>query len=75
MASCEKLNACPFFNDQLSDMPAVSGLLKDSYCLSDKTNCARYIVSSAKLAVPPDLFPNDVTRAREIIARGSARPK
>lgn len=50
-------------------MPSVSGLLKGSYCLSDKSNCARYIVSSAKIPVPPDLFPNDVTRARELVAK------
>ena len=67
MASCEKLKACLFFNDKLSNMPSVSGLLKETYCLGDKEECARYRVSSAGKAVPEDLFPNDTTRARKII--------
>lgn len=68
MASCEKLNNCPFFNDRLSNMPSVSGLLKDTYCLSEKDQCARYKVSAAGLPVPEDLFPNDLTRAKRILA-------
>jgi hypothetical protein len=69
MAECEKLSKCPFFNDRLQTMPAVSGLLKQTYCLGDKTECARYEVSSAGLPVPMDLFPNDVTRARKLLNR------
>ncbi len=68
MASCEKLQACPFFNDQLPNMPSVSGLLKETYCLGDKEACARYQVSSEKIAVPRDLFPSDNARANKIIA-------
>jgi hypothetical protein len=64
---CEKLSKCPFFNDQLNDMPAVSGLLKQTYCLGDKVACARYQVSCAGLAVPPDLFPNDMMRAKKLL--------
>ena len=67
MASCEKLKACLFFNDKLSNMPSVSGLLKDAYCLGDKEACARYQVSKAGKPVPQDLFPNDTTRARTIL--------
>ena len=59
MAECEKLTKCPFFNNQLQDMPAVSGLLKQMYCLGDKSQCARYKVSAAGCPVPPDLFPDD----------------
>jgi len=69
MAECEKLAKCPFFNNQLADMPAVSGLLKQSYCLGDKSECARYEVSAAGLAVPADLFPNDTARARKLLER------
>ncbi len=64
---CEKLHKCPFFNDQLGAMPAVTGLLKQTYCLGDKTECARYIVSSRGLQVPADLFPNDTNRARQLL--------
>ena len=67
MADCEKLSKCLFFNDQLANMPAVTGLLKHSYCLGDKTECARYQVARAGLAVPADLFPNDTLRARKLL--------
>lgn len=67
MAKCEKLSACPFFNDRLSNMPAVASLLKESYCLGEKEKCARYRVSIAGLQVPLDLFPNDIHRAEHLL--------
>ncbi len=67
MANCEKLSACAFFNDRLSNMPSVSGLLKQTYCLGDKTKCARYKVSNAGVSVPEDLFPNDLSRALRLL--------
>jgi len=66
---CEKLIKCAFFNNQLANMPAVSGLLKQTYCLGEKSQCARYLVSSAGLPVPPDLFPNDTTAARKLLKK------
>lgn len=66
---CEKLPSCPFFNGQLGDMPAVSGLLKQIYCLGDKSQCARYQVSQAGIAVPPDLFPDDTQRAGRLLRK------
>lgn len=69
VAECEKLLKCPFFNDQLNSMPAVSGLLKQTYCLGEKSQCARYVVSSAGLPVPSDLYPNDVARARKLLSK------
>lgn len=69
MADCEKLVKCPFFGDKMANMPAAAGLLKETYCRGDKTQCARYQVSSAGLAVPPDLFPNDCDRAQQILRR------
>lgn len=68
MADCEKLKACPFFNNQLANMPSVSNLLKETYCLGEQRQCARYQVSSAGKSVPSDLFPNDHGRARKILA-------
>ncbi len=67
MAECEKLSKCPFFNDRLGSMPAVSGLLKQMYCLGDKTACARYELSCAGLQVPLDLFPDDFSRAQRLL--------
>ena len=68
MAFCEKLNSCLFFTGQMANMPAVSDLMKESYCKGDRTRCARYQVSVAGLTVPSDLFPNDVERARQLIS-------
>jgi len=66
---CEKLSKCPFFNNQLTNMPAVAGLLKQTYCLGDKTSCARYQVSMAGVPVPTDLFPNDIGRIAHILKK------
>jgi hypothetical protein len=66
---CEKLSKCPFFSDRLPNMPAVAGLLKQTYCLGDKVSCARYQVSMAGVPVPPDLFPNEVGRIAQILKK------
>ena len=67
MADCEKLKKCPFFTGQMADMPSVADLMKKTYCLGDKTQCARYRVASAGIVVPADLFPHDIERARDIL--------
>ncbi len=69
MANCEKLEKCAFFTDQMVNMPAVSALLKKTYCLGDKTQCARYRVATAGLQAPNDLLPNDIDRALQIVAK------
>ncbi len=75
MAECERFKACPFFNDQLAYMPQTAHAMKQKYCYGDKTQCARYLVVIEGIAVPGNLFPNQVERAREIIcdARNPAR--
>lgn len=67
MADCERLTTCPFFTGRMSNMPSVAELLKQSYCFGDKTQCARYQVVSAGVPAPPDLFPQQTERAREIL--------
>ena len=67
MAKCERLETCPFFTDRMAQMPSVSEMIKKSYCLEDKTKCARYHVSKAGIPVPSDLFPNDVERAKQLL--------
>jgi hypothetical protein len=69
MADCEKLLKCPFFGDQMPDMPAVANLMKETYCRGDKLSCARYRVSSRGIQVPPDLLPNDTDRAAELLGQ------
>jgi hypothetical protein len=67
MADCEKLTKCPFFAGQMANMPAVSDLMRQTYCQGDKAKCARHVVSKAGKAAPSDLFPSDWNRAREIV--------
>jgi len=67
MAACERLQKCPFFSGHMANMPAVADLMKETYCLGDKTQCARYQLASAGIPAPSDLFRHDATRAREIL--------
>ena len=70
MADCECLAGCPFFNDQMADMPSMAEHIKERYCRADSENCARYMVfkTLGKPHVPPDLFPREVDRAKQLIA-------
>ncbi len=67
MAECEKLEKCPFFNEKMAAMPAVIDMLKKRYCLGDKSECARYQVSTAGMSVPLDLFPHERERAKTLL--------
>lgn len=67
MAECERLRKCPFFRDRMENMPNVSEVMKRTYCLGDKTLCARYQLGAAGVAVPGDLFTQDAARMREIM--------
>lgn len=68
MAECERLKKCAFFQDQLTYMPKTADLMKQAYCLGDKTTCARYLVASKGTLPPADLFPNEANRALEILS-------
>jgi len=69
MADCECLSGCPFFNDKMANMPAMKEMFKRNYCMSDYTNCARYMIFKdlGKQAVPSNLFPNQKEKALEIL--------
>ena len=70
---CEKLPTCIFFNDQMDGMPAVAELLKNQYCRSGFSACARYRVATrlGASAVPKDLFPSDTARADALLRSAS----
>lgn len=72
MADCELLAGCIFFNDKMAKKPSTAELFKIRYCRGDCTKCARYMVFKAlgRPKVPPDLYPNAVDRAEEIIKKG-----
>ncbi|HOX19162.1 MAG TPA: hypothetical protein PKW82_11940 [Spirochaetales bacterium] len=69
MATCECLPRCPFFNNRMASMPAMSTLMKKRYCQWDNSGCARYFVFSkaGPAKVPADLFPNQLDRAKAIV--------
>lgn len=72
MADCPSLPKCPFFNDSMATKPATAEMMKNSYCRTDNTHCARWMVAQAlgKAAVPMNLFPAQADRAEQIILAG-----
>ncbi|MBU5638542.1 hypothetical protein KOM00_17580 [Geomonas sp. Red69] len=72
MPDCEVLSGCIFFNDQMANMPSTSTVFKMMYCTDNFEACARFTVrrEAGKEAVPEDLFPNQIDRARQILGKG-----
>ncbi|MCK5039120.1 MAG: hypothetical protein KAS16_08485 [Thermoplasmata archaeon] len=70
MPECKRLGACPFFNDEMADKPGMTKLYKKNYCMSDSSQCARYMVAEVlgPEGVPPDLYPNMINKVDEILA-------
>jgi len=56
----------------MSAIPDKAEEMKNKYCRSDNTKCARHMVFQAlgREKVPSDLYPIQVTRAKEIVAAG-----
>ncbi|MFC1513317.1 hypothetical protein ACFL5J_02605 [Thermodesulfobacteriota bacterium] len=69
MADCPLLSTCPFFNDMMANMPAMSEGMKKEFCHQRFIQCARYMTCTAlgRDKVPADMFPNEPERAKEII--------
>ncbi len=70
MADCECLSGCPFFNDRMKGLESIKEMMKLKYCKGDYSACARYMVfkSLGKPKVPADLIPNEVERAKALVA-------
>lgn len=70
MGNCEMLEKCIFFNDKMANMPSTAEVIKLRYCKDDSEGCARFMVCKAlgREKVPEELFPNQVDRAKKIIA-------
>jgi hypothetical protein len=80
--ACERAEYCMFFQGVLSEMPSIANRLREEFCASDKTGCARYMIHK-KLRegyAPSDevtmvkisremqsLFPDDSYKANRII--------
>lgn len=72
MPDCECLPRCPFFHDQMADMPSTAEMIKGQYCSgprADNLRCARHMVFAAlgSAEVPSDLFPSDMPRAQAML--------
>ena len=69
MSECNLLEKCPFFNDQLKNMPTASDTMKKLYCRWNFEKCARYKIAIVlgRKEVPRDLFPRDSRRADDIL--------
>ena len=70
MAMCECLGGCLFYNDKMKNKDSLAAIYKKKYCEGDNKQCARYTVfkKCGKAAVPSDLFPNMMDKAKKIIA-------
>ena len=69
MPTCECVPKCPFFNDRMQGLSVMKDMMKKKYCQGDNSKCARYMVFKRKgsAAVPPDLIPNQMDRAKELL--------
>jgi len=69
MPDCICLPRCPFFNDRMGALPEKAEEMKDKYCRGDNSRCARHMVFDklGREKVPPDLYPIQMARAKQII--------
>ncbi|RMH73864.1 MAG: hypothetical protein D6675_01560 [Gemmatimonadetes bacterium] len=69
MADCKYIEACPFFNEKLPNMPAMTKLIKKQYCHGNFTECARLIAYEATgiEVLPNTMYPNDSKAAQAFI--------
>ncbi|MDD7417460.1 MAG: hypothetical protein SPI86_09800 [Treponemataceae bacterium] len=72
MTTCSRLEKCPFYRNQLIIDMGVGDFLKKEFCLSgNHVNCARLLVASTVGSeyVDDTLFPNNIEKANQIIAK------
>jgi hypothetical protein len=69
MAGCECLPKCPFFNDNMKEMPKTAQRMKNRYCLGKFEECARFLIFKAlgRDEIPQDLIPIKIDTAKSII--------
>ena len=70
MAECEKLGKCPFYQGKMDINSGLGKMYKQKYCEGDKTQCARYIVSTqlGSEFVTNNLYPNMNDAANKLLA-------
>lgn len=79
MAACSKRHACPFFNDRMSERPAMARPLERRDGASDVTGRARFKATTPKSRpqVPTDLSrnPHDRPAGPGVRSRGAPRAR
>lgn len=70
MATCEKLEKCPFYQGKMDINKGLGSMYKQKYCEGDKTTCARYIVATqlGPEFVTNNLYPNMNNAANKLLA-------
>jgi hypothetical protein len=68
MGNCPFMEGCIFYRGQ---MPTTTELLKNTVCKGNHISCARCMVALVlgRERVPPDLYPSDVARAKDILKK------
>ena len=67
--NCEYYDSCVFIQLKTSADPVTAGVIKQSYCESDKFGCARFCLFRlvAPDQVPDHIWPSDEVEAMEVI--------
>ena len=70
METCEKLAKCPFYQGKMNMETGLGSMYKRKYCEGDKTQCARYRISTTvgPEFVTNNIYPNMRDLADKIIA-------
>jgi hypothetical protein len=73
LTDCENLPTCPFFKGEMAIEEERGKVYRAYYCHGGMAICARYMMFKklGKSLVPPDLYPDQVSRAEQIIEEGA----
>lgn len=69
MNTCEFQSSCTYYNVLKEKSPVILRYIKEEYCDSSYSACARFVVSKAHGTnhVPKYLFPEDIQEACKIL--------
>jgi hypothetical protein len=70
VSDCELTERCTFLAESMARTPTIASFYRSQLCKGDFTSCARYVVYKAKgrKAVPADLLPDQMDRAKRILS-------
>lgn len=57
MATCEKLEKCPFYQGKMDINKGIGSMYRQKYCEGDKTLCARYKIATQ---LGPEFVTNNI---------------